>query len=488
MLLIFAVAGFCVTTYRLERFSVLRNADRELDLRIDAILSTIGGNRPPPPHERPPHDGDHRPPHGREGRPPGGNGPGPPPSWRGRTFDLSPVEKLFGPSDGGAFYYRVWRNPDDPGASSSLAPKEVPRPERDDGPVMEKRMRVREGYRECYTFTPPGDCLVVGRSTLAMEHDLRDFAWKLAGIGSGVILLGLAIGWWIASRALQPVAQISAAARRIADGHLAERIGTRDTESELGQLAGILDDTFRRLDATFDEQARFTSDAAHELRTPVSIILGQAQLALGRTRGPEEYRACIEICQRAARRMHGIIESLLQLSVLDAPDQPSDFAPADLAEFCREPVLLMRPLAEEKGITLHDALEPAPCVASAEGIARIVLNLLENAVKYGSADSEIRISTGTEGSDSVLRVSDTGPGIEARHLPHLFERFYRADSSRNRATGGAGLGLAICKRIAERHGGTIEVESAPDVGSVFTLRLPRTRMTGRETDLSRADG
>ena len=275
-----------------------------------------------------------------------------------------------------------------------------------------------------------------------------------------------------ASRALRPVENISAAAVKISAGDLSQRINVAEAESELGQLAAVLNSTFARLEAAFAQQQQFTSDAAHELRTPVSIILGQTQLALARERSAPEYRATIETCQRAAKRMHGLIESLLQLAVLDAARQPLDRRPCDLAEIGREHLEMMRPLADEHHLELETDLAPAPCAADAGGISQIVVNLLTNAVKYSRPGDKIRVATHRENGCAIISVRDTGPGIAAEHLPHLFDRFYRADGSRNRTTGGAGLGLAICKSIAEAHGGKITVESTPDVGSSFTLRIP----------------
>jgi two-component system sensor histidine kinase BaeS len=170
--------------------------------------------------------------------------------------------------------------------------------------------------------------------------------------------------------------------------------------------------------------------------------------------------------------MHGLIESLLQLAVLDAARQPLDRRPCDLAEIGREHLEMMRPLADEHHLALEADLTPAPCAADADGVSQIVVNLLTNAVKYSRPGDKIRVATHRENGCAMISVSDTGPGIAAEHLPRLFDRFYRADASRNRTTGGAGLGLAICKSIAEAHGGKITVESTPDAGSSFTLRIP----------------
>ena len=483
-LLLAVIAGFCVTTYRLQKANALREADAELDARLSTLTGLLGRNgmggphqrRPegPPPDEngpprdqRPPPPGAEPPPP-REGGPPPGPDRGPPPD----AFDAPEIATLFDARAAAPFYFCVWARSGPILTKSERAPDDVWRPKSPGRASLIKTTRDRDGFREMYAFTPPGECLLVGQSAAPIAREMRDFAWKLGAVGAGVLAIGLAGGWLLASRAIRPISEISKAASRIAAGHLAERIHTSETESELGHLAGVLDDTFQRLDAAFTEQARFTSDAAHELRTPVSIILGQAQLALARERGKEEYRATIEACQRAAKRMHGLIESLLQLSVLDATRQPIERRPCDLAELGREHLEMMRPLADEQRIALEADLAPAPCAADAGGISQILVNLLTNAVKYSRSGDKIRVATHRENGCAILSVTDTGPGIAAEHLPHLFERFYRADVSRNRTTGGAGLGLAICKSIAEAHGGKLTVESTPNAGSSFTLRIP----------------
>ncbi|MES2660552.1 MAG: HAMP domain-containing sensor histidine kinase [Verrucomicrobiota bacterium] len=456
-LLLAMCAGFGFTAYQLEKSNTLRHADQELDIRLSTLTSTLGqgGGGGGPPGERPP------PPDGR--RPPPGEGP--------PGFRSSAVTGLFETKGSEPFYYQVWTRRNTLLAKSPSAPAGIPQPANAGNP--DRTIRTRAGMREFYMFTPPGECLLVGRSMAGVDRELRELAWKLTGVGLAVLAFGLIVGWWIATRALRPISQISAAATRIARGNLKERIRTSETESELGKLASLLDDTFQRLDAAFEEQARFTSDAAHELRTPVSIILAQSQLVLSRERSAEDYREAIIISQRAATRMHGLIESLLQLAVLDASEKPADLQPCDLAEIATEQLSMLHSVAEEKEISIISGFSPAPCVANAGHLTQIVVNLVTNAVKFSPAGSEIHVTTTVENGSAKLTVRDNGPGISTDHLPHLFERFYRADSSRNRATGGAGLGLAICKRIAEAHGGRISVESIVGKGSTFILAIPQ---------------
>lgn len=331
--------------------------------------------------------------------------------------------------------------------------------------------RTHEGFREVYQFTPPGECLLVGVPESVIKAQMHAFATQVTSVCAVVFAFGMLGGWWMASRAIAPIRDISEAALRISGGHLKERIPVAETESELGQLAGLLNDTFARLNDTFEQQARFTSDAAHELRTPVSIILAQTQLALSKPRSAEAHVKTIEMTRRSAQRMQELIESLLTLAKADA-DADTVREAVQLDALGRENLDHIRPLAEEKQITLHDHLTPATCRANAGHVTQILTNLLGNAVKYCRPGDEVRISTHRHNGHAILTVADTGPGIPAEHLPHLFERFYRAEASRNRTTGGAGLGLAICKTLVEALGGRITVESGLQTGTTFQVTLP----------------
>jgi heavy metal sensor kinase len=290
-----------------------------------------------------------------------------------------------------------------------------------------------------------------------------------------VLALGMAGGWWVATRAIRPIDEISATAVKIAGGDLSQRINASDTESELGRLAGVLNSTFARLDAAFAHQVRFTSDASHELRTPVSVILSQTQTALSRERGAEEYRATLEACQRAAQRMRRLIESLLELARLDAGQEPMKHQPFDLSRVARDSVELVRPLAAERGMEIQCDLPAVGCVGDPERVSQVVTNLISNAIHFNQEHGQVRVATRSENGTAFLTVADTGVGIPPEDLPHIFERFYRVDKSRSRIQGKTGLGLAICKAIVEAHSGTIEVTCKPGAGTTFEVRLPSSQ-------------
>jgi heavy metal sensor kinase len=301
---------------------------------------------------------------------------------------------------------------------------------------------------------------------------MRRLALWLVAAGSAVLVLGLAGGWWLASRAIRPIEDISSTALKIAGGDLSQRINAADTESELGRLAGILNSTFARLEAAFAHQSRFTSDASHELRTPVSVILSQAQTALSRERTGSEYREALEACQRAATRMRRLTESLLELARLDAGQEPMKHERFDLARVARECVELVRPLAAERGLRVECELPSVECVGDPERIGQVATNLLSNAIHFNREHGEVRIATHADNGTALLTVTDTGAGIPDEDLPHIFERFYRVDKSRSRVQGRTGLGLAICKAIVDAHSGTLDVLSQPGKGSIFTIKLP----------------
>ena len=273
-------------------------------------------------------------------------------------------------------------------------------------------------------------------------------------------------------RAIRPIADITDAAQKISTGDLSQRISTTDHTSELGELATTLNTTFARLEASFAQQAQFTSDAAHELRTPVSVILTQAQSTLRKERTVAEYKETLEACERAATRMRRLTESLLQLARLDAGQETFRREKFDLATTTQNCVSLIAPLAAERSLALKTSFTAAPSTGDSERIAQVVTNLLTNAIKYNRDGGEIFVTTRVENNFAVLTVRDTGLGISVEDLPRVFERFYRADQSRTNASGSAGLGLAICQAIVKSHGGELTVASKLGVGTTFTVRLP----------------
>jgi len=500
LILLAVLAGFGATAFQLERGRVYRQVDDELQRRAGALASLF--RQPPRPR------GAGGPPEGRPfDGPPEDQQPNGPlrgrnindgPEFNGgsegmREFHLPPQQaRLFDETDTNGFFYVIWRRDGQELAHSTNAPVEereqpirgrlplpqsrvrdpsvVLPPETRPGPPTPQPPQMRGIFRESVLSMPPGEIVLVGRSIAPQLHELRSAALMLTGVGAGILLLGLVGGWWLASRAIRPIEDISATAVKISAGDLSQRIDVGETESELGRLAGVLNSTFARLDAAFAQQQQFTSDAAHELRTPISVMLTQTQTTLNRERGAAEYRETLESCQRAAQRMRRLIESLLELARLDAGQQRMKQLRFDLAQIARDCVTLIRPLADQRRVKLICDVPPLECVGDSERLAQVMTNLLTNAITYNKENGEVRIQGEIKNGSVLLAVSDNGLGISREALPHVFDRFYRADSSRN--SGNTGLGLAISKAIVEAHGGEIEVSSQPEVGSVFTVRLP----------------
>lgn len=377
------------------------------------------------------------------------------------------ARELFANEGGEPFYYWLWLSDGRVQARSEHAPQLVVPAKTNEA----KALRMRGEFRELIHFTPTGRCFLVGRS---IERDYiamrADAAW-LAAAGAGILLLGLALSWWIASRVTRPLVEISRTAKQIAAGDLSQRINLAVTEDELGDVANVLNDAFARLETAFARQKQFTADASHELRTPVALILAHAQGALLHEQSPAEYREALADCVQAAQRMKALIESLLDLAHFDANTEPIHRAVCDLADLARDCAKLLQPLAQAKQQQVDLDLQPASCHADPARLTQVITNLLANAIHYTPDEGIITLRTGLDGG-AFFTISDSGPGIAPDQLPHIFERFRRADASRTRASGGTGLGLAICKTIVDAHGGKITVESELSKGTSVTVLLP----------------
>ena len=312
----------------------------------------------------------------------------------------------------------------------------------------------------------------MGRDIAPDLAEMRHYAWFLIGVAVVALGLGLIGGWWLSERAIRPIADISATAKKISRGDLSQRIESADTDSELGELAGVLNDTFARLQSNFARQAQFTADASHELRTPVAVILTQTQSALNRERSSDEYRESLAACQRAAQRMRQLTESLLALARLDSPESSAARMNCALDRVVKDTVEQLQPLAKGEGIRLELESESVHGFCDPGQIGQVASNLVSNAIHYNRKGGQVWVKIEARGSDAVLTVRDTGEGIDSADLPHVFKRFYRADKARTRAHGRTGLGLAITQAVVTAHGGSLEVESEVGKGSVFTVRLP----------------
>jgi heavy metal sensor kinase len=338
--------------------------------------------------------------------------------------------------------------------------------------------RTREGKREVISVTLFGMHVLVGRSIeldLAAQHAS---GWLLAACGWAILALGVIGGGWLSGRTIRPIATMSNIAKNISAENLSQRIDVRETDSELGQLAHVLNQSFDRLQSAFEQQARFTADASHELRTPLAVILSQIELALSKPRANAEYLAALETCQRASRRMRSLIDSLLLLARFDSGQPDLNCGPLDLSEVANESVELLRPLAEERQIQLGCDISPVPFIGDRERLGQVMMNLLSNAIRYNQEGGRVDVRVERVNGDVVVSVTDSGIGIPASDLPHIFERFFRVDRTRSRADGGSGLGLAICQSVVAAHGGQITARSEPLCGTTLEIRLPFPAASG----------
>jgi heavy metal sensor kinase len=289
-----------------------------------------------------------------------------------------------------------------------------------------------------------------------------------------LLLIAGAGGFALARASLRPLDSMAEQARHIGDRNLHKRIEVAGAGEELQVLATAFNGLLARLDASFDTMRRFVADASHELRTPIAIIRGEAEVALAQDRQPREYRESLAIIQDEAGRLTRLVDDLLNLARADAGHvrmQTSEFYLNDLlAECCRS----VQNMAAAAGVTVEcRCLGDVSFHGDEQLLRRLVLNLLDNAIRYTPPNGSVRVELETGEGELCVVVADTGMGIPADAAPHVFERFYRADGSRSRNEGGFGLGLSIVKWIAESHGGAVDLASTPGEGSTFTVRLPR---------------
>jgi two-component system, OmpR family, heavy metal sensor histidine kinase CusS len=296
------------------------------------------------------------------------------------------------------------------------------------------------------------------------------FLWTVPA----VLLLASLGGYWISRRALAPVDEITLAAKSVGIQNLSQRLNVPATGDELQRLSETWNDMLARLEAAVKRLSQFTADASHELRTPVALIRTTAELTLRRERSPDVYREALRQVVLESERTSRLVEDLLLLARADAGLPVLSLERLELTPLVRDVCQQGQVLAEERQLQISTEAPEDPVYVEANdpALRRLLLLLLDNAVKYTPAGGRITVSVGSDAAGTTVAVRDTGIGIADSALPHVFERFYRADESRNRDAGGTGLGLAIAKWIAERHRASLEAESVVGEGSTFRVRFP----------------
>jgi heavy metal sensor kinase len=290
----------------------------------------------------------------------------------------------------------------------------------------------------------------------------------LAGVPLAVLTAGLS-GYLLAARALAPIDHITRTARRISAEDLSARLDLPATDDEVGRLAATFDAMLARLDESFRRERRFVADASHELRTPLAAMQAIFGVIREKRRSPQEYEQALADLAEETDRLRLLTEDLLRLARGDG-HQPMARERVDLSTLLCDVADSLRPLAEAKGLALTCTVPAGLALtADGDGLIRLFANLLDNAIKYTEQGS-VTVSA-DRGQDGVLNVAvtDTGRGIPAEHLPHVFERFYRADPART--SDGAGLGLTIALEIARAHAGSIELTSEAGRGTTATVQL-----------------
>jgi heavy metal sensor kinase len=310
----------------------------------------------------------------------------------------------------------------------------------------------------------------VAQSLDDMQDTLeRLLAILLISVPMLVIIAGIS-GYFLAARALIPIDQISSTARRISAEDLSARLNIPITDDEVGRLTQTLNDMLARLDDSFQRERQFTNDASHELRTPLTAMQAILGMIREKRRTPEEYEQALDDLNEESDRLRTLVENLLRLARGEKQNN-NLFEEVNLSILLKDVSDSLRPLAEAKKLSLNcQTSENLIVLGDSDELIRLFVNLLDNAIKY-TEHGGINISASENEKNILVKVEDTGIGIPAEHIQHIFNRFYRVEESRTLR--GAGLGLAIAKEIINAHGGKIEIQSKIGKGSVFTVSLPK---------------
>lgn len=348
--------------------------------------------------------------------------------------------------------------------------------ERSQQPTSETRVLPELGTYRVHRKgidSPHGPLLVHVAIPLAPISEAQNSLLRtISFVGPLMLLAAMAGGYWLAGRALAPIEQITRTAERITAERLDQRLEVPEVSDELSRLARTLNEMIDRLHRSFDEMRRFTADAAHELRTPLTVLRTQLEVALRSDRSPEQYREVLTSLLEDTLRLCRLASQLLELSREDAGIESVLFTKLHLDGILRDAIDQIRPAAELKSLRLEAAdWTPAAVSGDAQRLLRVFVNILDNAVKHTPPNGCISVRMSATGDSVDVVIADTGCGISAEHLPHVFDRFYRADPAHS-SPDGSGLGLAICRSIIQAHRGRISLQSNLGQGTTVTVSLP----------------
>ncbi|MFN3650491.1 MAG: ATP-binding protein [Armatimonadota bacterium] len=312
-----------------------------------------------------------------------------------------------------------------------------------------------------------------GTSLEGVEAALQRAGWVLILLTPLVFLLALAGNWLVIGRTLRRVDDLTRTALDIQGSNLRRRIEHPGADDEIGRLARAFDQMIARLDRSFQQVRQFSADASHELKTPLTVIRGEAEVALRRPASPEEYQRSLRTILDSAERMSEVVESLLLLARADSGQALIRREPVELSSLTVATVEDVEPLARRQGVMVEfEEVDDVTISGDPLWLRQVLVNLVSNGIKYTPAGGTVTVSLRREDGTALLEVRDTGIGIPEAHLPHIFDRFYRVDEGRARTAGGAGLGLSITRWAVEAHDGEISVDSEAGRGSTFRVRLP----------------
>jgi heavy metal sensor kinase len=401
---------------------------------------------------------------------------------RGESFVIRETSEDFAPEINGRFI-RITR-PDgsvmyesSPPRDGSFDPAQIP-PARDARVQFFRHQPIPGGGRLLIHGLPfvisDGRSYLIetGVSDLPIESTLHGLLIIFALGMPLVVVVAIGKGYWLMRRALRPVDDVTRQAEHITSRNLSERLPVTKTGDEIERLSVSLNHMISRLEEAFEHINRFTADVSHELRTPLTILRGELE-EIARQKMPPDQMEMIGSALEETERVTRIVDQLLEISRLDAGEGRIERTPQELTALVTSTAEQMRLLAEEKSISIRYKVSPGVEVKGDESrLRQVVANLLDNAIKYTPEGGWVEVRVAAEHSLGVLEVADNGVGIPVDALPHVFERFYRADKARSRCCGGAGLGLSIVKAICAAHGAAIQISTVEGKGSRFRVEFP----------------